>query len=124
MAKARTSGNGAAGLPQMDLSAFNSMFGTMAESFGDQQRTVLHTAERMAEETFRFWSRRMGAYAEHLRDMQACSGPSEYLDLGSKFLNRTLVDYGDETGQMMKMGQDAVVENAEALEGSARHEAK
>lgn len=124
MAKTRTSGNGAAGLPQMDLSAFNSMFGTMAETFGDQQRSALHTAEKLAEETFRFWSRRMSAYAEHLKEMQACSGPSEYLNLGSKFINRTLVDYGDETGQMMKMSQDAVVENADVLEHTASQGSK
>jgi hypothetical protein len=119
MAKARTSGNGAAGLPQVDLSAFNTMFGSVAETFGEQQRTALHAAEKMAEETFRFWSRRMNAYAEHLQNMQACAGPAEYLDLGSKFLNRTLVDYGDETGQMMKMSQDAVAETAETLDKRA-----
>ena len=119
MAKARTSGNGAAGMPQMDLSAFNSMFGNAAETLGEQQRTAFHVAEKMAEETFRFLSRRMNAYAEHLKEMQACSGPVEYLNLGGKFLNRTLVDYGDETGQMMKMGQDAVSESAETLDKTA-----
>lgn len=119
MAKARTSGNGAAGLPQVDLSAFNTMFGGVAETFGEQQRSTLQVAEKMVEETFRFWSRRMNAYAEHLRDMQACDGPAEYLDLGSKFVNRTLVDYGDETGQIMKMSQNVVAETAETLDKTA-----
>ena len=58
----------------------------------------------------------MNAYAEHLRNLQACSGPAEYLDLNNKFLNRTFVDYGDETGQIIKMSQDAVAETTEALD--------
>jgi len=116
MAKTRARGNGASQIPTPDLGAMNVMLGTMAETVGDQQRAAFHTAERMAEETFRFWGRRMQAYAEHLKEMQACSGPSEYLDLGSKFINRAFVDYGDETGTIMKMGQDAVAESAETLD--------
>ena len=119
MAKARTSGNGAAGLPKPDIAALNTVFETMAETLGEQQKTAIHAAERMAEETFRFWSRRMNAYAEHLKKLQTCSGPAEYLELNSKFLNRTMVDYGDETGQFIKMGQDTVAETAEALNNQA-----
>lgn len=118
MAKARTSGNGSADLPNPDIGALNTVFETMAETVGEQHKTALQAAERLAEETFRFWSRRMNAYAEHLKKLQACSGPAEYLDLNSKFMNRTLVDYGDETGQFIKIGQDSVAETAESLESS------
>jgi Phasin protein len=116
MAKARTSGNGTADFPTPDLGEMSAVFETMAESLGDQQKTALHAAERIVEETFRFWSRRMNAYAQHVKELQACSGPAEYLDLNGKFLNRTLVDYGDETGQLIKMSQDAVAEATEALD--------
>ena len=115
MAKTRMSGKTAELLPTPDLGAVNAVFESMSETFNGQQSTAMHAAEKMAEEAFRFWSRRMQAYADHWKDLQSCSGPTDYLDLNAKFLNKTLVDYGDETGQFMKMGQDAVSESAETL---------
>ena len=119
MAKTRASGKTAELLPTPDLGAMNAVFESMNETLTDQQHTAMHAAEKVAEETFRFWSRRMQAYADHWKELQSCSGPSDYLDLNAKFLNKTLVDYGDETGQIMKMGQDAVSESAETLNKKA-----
>ncbi len=119
MAKTRASGKAAELLPTADLGAMNAVFESMTETLTDQQRTAMQAAEKMAEETFRFWGRRMQAYAEHLKELQTCSGPTDYLNLNAKFLNRTLVDYGDETGQLMKMGQDTVSESAEILDKTA-----
>ena len=119
MAKTRASGKTVELLQTPDLGAMNAVFESMNETLTGQQRTAMHAAEKMAEETFRFWSRRMQAYADHWKDLQACSGPSDYLDLNAKFLNKTLVDYGDETGQIMKMGQDTVNETADELNKTA-----
>ena len=119
MAKTRASGKTAELLPMPDLGAMNAVFESMSGTLTDQQHTAMHAAEKVAEETFRFWSRRMQAYADHWKELQSCSGPSDYLDLNAKFLNKTLVDYGDETGQIMKMGQDAVSESAETLNKTA-----
>lgn len=119
MAKTRASGKNGELLPTPDLGAMNAVVESMSETFADQQKTAMHAAEKMAEEAFRFWGRRMQAYAEHLKGLQACSGPADFLDLNAKFLNRTMFDYGDETGQFMKMGQDAVSESAETLDKTA-----
>jgi len=119
MVKTRANGKITELLPTPDLGAMNAVFESMSETFTGQQHTAMHAAEKMAEETFRFWSRRMQAYAEHLRDLQSCSGPSDYLDLSAKFMNKTVVDYGDETGQIMKMGQDAVSEGTDTLNKTA-----
>jgi len=92
--------------------AFSNFLSGMQSAFGAPQAGALQTAEKFAEEAFRFWAKRMSAYADHLAALQKCDGPAEMADLGSQFINQSLADYAEETGQFVKLGQDAM--NAEA----------
>ncbi|GAB4153446.1 MAG: hypothetical protein Tsb0016_25980 [Sphingomonadales bacterium] len=95
-----------------DGGAFADVMSSWQNAFGGAQPNGFAAAERLAEETFRFWARRMNAYADHFSTLQQCQGPAELADASTQFINQTMADYAEETGQFVKLSQDAASSSA------------
>lgn len=102
--------------------AFTDFMSSMQNAFGGTQTNGFAAAERLAEETFRFWARRMNAYADHFSALQQCQGPAEIADASTQFINQTMSDYVEETGQFVKLGQDVAA--AEGKKAAKEAQAK
>lgn len=82
--------------------------------FARQQRFMVDGAEEWAETAFRFWSRRLGAYADHLHALKSCETPSAILAANNSFLSDALTSYAEEARALVRLGQkEAPAEEAE-----------
>ncbi len=86
--------------------------------FGRIQRTAVNGAEHFAEEGFRFWSRRMNAYADHLSALQKCQSPGDMMSLNSAFMSKTMADYAEEARSVIELGKKQAAEVTESAKNS------
>lgn len=80
----------------------------------------LESWTRLADESAGFLSKRWKQDLDLMERIWACKSPLELLQLQSEFMQRTLVDYMNETGKLADMETDAGVSEIDALDEGAR----
>jgi len=95
-------------------------FESLLEANAKAAEIWLESWGRLADESASFVSRRWKQDLDLMEKMWACRSPLELLQLQTRFMQRALVDYMQETGKLADMETDAGVSEIEALDEGAR----
>ncbi|MGD1876077.1 MAG: phasin family protein [Kiloniellaceae bacterium] len=95
-------------------------FDSLLEANAKAAEIWLESWTKLADESAGFLSKRWQQDLDLMEQILACKSPLELLQLQSTFLQKTLVDYMNETGKLADMETDAGVAEVEALDEGAK----